>query len=379
MNREEDELKNAQSELPSGAAAHRNEAGEQVRELRMIIALLSVLALFAVGAVLYLLQSVLLPFVIAVFLSFLFKPVVEQLRKRRIPTAVALLAVVLVVAAVLTGVSMVAVSSVNSFIAALPRYEARLTALASELLGAVQGTASGLGWSLDEFSISDAIPISSVTSMVSASLGSLLSALGDGVMILLFMIFILAGAGDLSRKIVFAFSGEHAESAASVIENIDDRVRRYMLTKAVVSLFTGTVTTVILLILGVDFALLWGFLAFLLNFIPNIGSIISTFFPVLIALLQFDSPARALIALVLIGAAQNLIGNVLEPKIMAFSLDLSPLLILASLIFWGWLWGIWGMILAVPIMSMLKIVFEQVDGLKPVAVLMSGSLPRGKG
>jgi predicted PurR-regulated permease PerM len=135
---------------------------------------------------------------------------------------------------------------------------------------------------------------------------------------------------------------------------------------------------VILLIFGVDFALLWGFLAFLLNFIPNIGSIVAVILPILIALLQFDSASTALILLVLLMTTQMIMGNVIEPKMMSFSLDLSPLLVLVALIFWGWIWGIWGMILAVPIMSILKIVFENVEALKPIGIVMSGKVPGKK-
>ena len=341
---------------------------------RVLVILLAIITLVAVGTVLYLLQSVLLPFVLAVFLSFLFKPVILFCKKRHIPTVVAMLFVVLVLAGALFGLSMIVASSVDAFIGAIPRYTVRMNTIVSDVMGFVRQTAAGIGMNPEDIHLSDAISVSSVSSLASASLGSVLSLLGNGFLILLFIIFILSGSGELSRKIAQAFADEHAERASMVIENIDARVRQYMLTKTLVSLFTGATSAIILTILGVDFALLWGFLTFLLNFIPNIGSLFGTVFPVLIALLQFDTPTRAIIALVLLIVSQNLIGNILEPKIMAFSLNLSPLLILTSLIFWGWLWGVWGMILAVPIMSTIKIVCEQVESLRPIAILMSGSV-----
>ena len=341
---------------------------------RVLVILLAIITLVAVGTVLYLLQSVLLPFVLAVFLSFLFKPFILFCKKRKIPSAIALLLVVCVLAGALFGLYMIVASSVDAFINALPRYTVRMNIIMSDVVGFVRQTAVGFGVKAGDIRLSDAISVGSVTSIVSASLGSALSLLGNGFLILLFMIFILTGSGELSRKLGQAFADEQAERASLVIENIDARVRQYMLTKTLVSLLTGATSAIILTILGVDFALLWGFLTFLLNFIPNIGSLFGTVFPVLIALLQFDNPARAIIALVLLVVSQNLIGNILEPKIMAFSLNLSPLLILASLIFWGWLWGVWGMILAVPIMSTIKIVCEQVQALRPIAILMSGSV-----
>ena len=153
-------------------------------------------------------------------------------------------------------------------------------------------------------------------------------------------------------------------------------MRQYLIAKTLISLATGGVTTGILYIFGVDFALLWGFLTFLLNFIPNFGSIVAGIFPVVLARLQFDSASTALILLVLLVTTQMVMGNVIEPKLLEFSLDLSPLLVLVALIFWGWLWGVWGMILAVPMMSILKIIFENFDTLRPIGLLMSGKIPK---
>jgi predicted PurR-regulated permease PerM len=159
---------------------------------------------------------------------------------------------------------------------------------------------------------------------------------------------------------------------SSILGNIDDQVRQYLMTKTLISGATGVLTSLVLWILGVDFALLWGFLAFLLNFIPNIGSVISTLLPFSLSLLQFESLTIPVLVLALLGTIQVSMGNVVEPKVMSFSLNLSALVILISLIFWGWLWGIWGMILAVPFTATLKIVFENIEPLRPISVLMSG-------
>jgi AI-2 transport protein TqsA len=341
---------------------------------RAVVIPLSILAFIAVGAVLALLRPVLLPFALAVFLSFLFKPVLLFCAKKHIPSAVGILLVVLIMAGVLFGLSMIVVSSVDAFIGALPRYADRLNALVAGTTDTARQLAVELGMNPADVRITDAISAGALTEFISSSIGSLFTLLGNGFLILLFLIFILSGSGELSRKFAQAFADEHAERASVVIENIDARVRQYMVTKTLVSLLTGATSAIILTIIGVDFALLWGFLTFLLNFIPNIGSLFGTVFPVTIALLQFDSPARAIIALVLLVLSQNLIGNILEPKIMAFSLNLSPLLILVALMFWGWLWGVMGMILAVPIMSTIKIICEQVESLKPIAIFMSGSV-----
>lgn len=347
-----------------------------MRDNKIIISLLSVIAVVAVGFVLYMLKSVLLPFVIAVFLTYIFKPIMIALRKRRVPMAVAVVVVLLLVLGILTGFSFVLSASVESFIGELPKYQGRLESLLGNALLSLEGTGRDLGLIKQDFRVEDAIELSSITAIVTSSLGSFISFFSNAFLILLFLIFMLSGTGSLIGKFDHIYADAQFARIAHVLATIDRQVRQYMLTKTLISLATGILGTIVLAAIGVDFALLWGFLLFLLNFIPNIGSLIATIFPVMIAVLQFDSLAPPAAVLVLLVLIQNIMGNVVEPKVMAFSLNLSPLLILASLIFWGWLWGIWGMILAVPLMAILKIVFENVPALRPVSVLMSGSVPK---
>jgi predicted PurR-regulated permease PerM len=144
--------------------------------------------------------------------------------------------------------------------------------------------------------------------------------------------------------------------------------------KTLVNLGIGGLVALLLSLFGVDFPLFWGFVAFLAHYIPSIGAIISVALPTVFFFLQF-SPGTALLVTLLNLGLQFFLGNVAEPRVMGTSLDLSPLLVLLSLIFWGWLWGVWGMVLAVPITSTLKIICENVPALAPLAILMSGSVP----
>lgn len=213
-----------------------------------------------------------------------------------------------------------------------------------------------------------------MTAAIGKGLGSILNIVSYVFLTLLFMLFMLAENGDLTKRLFQAFPEAQARNLARIVANIDGQVQQYLLTKTLISMGTGLFTSIILWLLGVDFALLWGFLAFLLNFIPNVGSIVATILPFFLSLLQFESLTIPLMVLFLLGGVQVTMGNFVEPKVMAFSLNLSALIILVSLIFWGWLWGIVGMILAVPITATLKIVCENIEPLKPVAVLMSGRI-----
>lgn len=333
-----------------------------------------IIALFVVGVVLYQLQSVLLPFFVAVFLSYIFKPVVLYLERKKVPVVLSLLIVLVVVALLLFGLSLLVYSSGVAFAQALPRYEERFMAMTGQITAMVQKMEKEWNVNISQYAWTDVVQLSSITSIVTQSVGSFFTYLGNFVLVMLFMFFILAGSGQMAKKIKNAFSAEHAGKLASIIENIDGQVRQYLFAKMLISLATGGLTWLILTLFGVDFPLLWGFLTFLLNFIPNIGSVIATAFPVSLAFLQFDSPTRPLLVLALLIGSQNVIGNVLEPKLLARSLNLSPLLVLVSLMFWGWLWGIWGMVLAVPVTSMIKIICENIEALHPVAALMSGTV-----
>ena len=134
---------------------------------------------------------------------------------------------------------------------------------------------------------------------------------------------------------------------------------------------------IVLSIIGVDFAIFWAYLIFLLNFIPTIGSLIATIFPVLLAFAQFGTWIQPSLVLILVSSIQVLVGNILEPRLMGNSLNVSPLVVLVSLAFWGWLWGVVGMIISVPITIMLIIVCSQFDNLRWIAIVLSrkGDLP----
>lgn len=334
---------------------------------------LGVIAIAISGFILLELRSVLLPFVIAVLLSIIFSPIVVALKKRNIPTALSLLVVLLTFALVLFLVALLIYSSTESFAAEVPKYEQRLEGIIAGVVDAVNRAAAGLNIDLQEVHWSQAFQLSSLAGALTSGVGSFLNFLTNLFLILLFMLFILAGSGDLAAKIRQAFPDQRASQLAAMITNIETRVRQYLFTKTLVSAGMAAASFAVLWIVGVDFPLVWAFLTFLLHFIPNIGSIIAILLPCSLAFLQFDTAGPALVSLILLSVVHMTMGNVVEPKLMAFQLDLSPLMVLVSLIFWGWLWGAWGMILSVPIMATIKIILENVAPFRALAVLMGGS------
>jgi len=168
-----------------------------------------------------------------------------------------------------------------------------------------------------------------------------------------------------------AFAPERASYLSRVLLSLNSQIQKYLAVKTLLSIINGTLVCLILIIFGVDFALLLGFLTFVLNFIPSFGSIIATIIPTLVAFLQFGNSLTPIWVLLAIGVTDSILGNFVDPKLMGQSLDLSPLLVLFTLILWGWLWGIAGMVLAVPILAVLKIILENIPSTRSWAILMS--------
>jgi AI-2 transport protein TqsA len=346
-----------------------------MRDGKLVLIFLGILVFIAVGFVLHILQSILLPCVVAVFLSRIFGPLNAALRRRGVPSALSILLVLIVVSGVLAVFGFAVYSSAQSFSAALPRYEQR----SKQLLTEVSGWLAGIPWlqaQVQHLNWQEALKATSLPAFLATTVGSFLLFFNDAFLILLFLVFILAGSEEFPRKLQRAMP-ENAERLGSMMHNIEAGIRRYILTKTLFNLTTATMVTILLAAFGVDFPLLWGLLTFLAHYIPSVGAVISVSLPTIFLFLQF-SPGLALLIALLNGALQFLMGNAVEPRIMGSSLDLSPLLVLSALLFWGWLWGPWGMILSVPIMSSIKIICENVGPLRPVAVLMSGSADHGK-
>lgn len=222
---------------------------------------------------------------------------------------------------------------------------------------------------LKSFSEMDLKPVGTLVQRLS---GSFFSFLGNMIWVFLFMIFMLAERESFTKRIVTGFGKTRSESVLDALGRINKAVQDYLGLKTLISILTGILITLTLSALQVPFAVLWGVLSFILNFIPNIGSLIAVFPPVAVALFDSGSFGKMFIVAVLLIAIQTVVGNYVEPKVMGKGLNLSPLVVLLSLVFWGWMWGIPGMLLSVPLTAAIKIACEQLESTRTAALLMSG-------
>lgn len=209
--------------------------------------------------------------------------------------------------------------------------------------------------------------------LISTLASTFYTMFGNISLVLLYVMFMLLEQGTFKKKIKAIFPDEAKRgSITSILSHAQEDIQTYLWIKTVTSSITGVVSYSILILVGVDFAGFWAFTIFLLNFIPTIGSIIATFFPAILALIQFDTIGPFVIVLLGVGAIQLVVGNFLEPKLMGNTLNVSPFVVMMSLTLWGSIWGVAGMFLSVPITVMMLIVFAHFERTKYIAILLSG-------
>ena len=208
--------------------------------------------------------------------------------------------------------------------------------------------------------------------LLSSVLSSLSEMVGNTFMIAIYALFIVLEESNFNTKLRKMFAKPSTyEETMSILAKIDTSVSNYLRLKTFVSLITGIVSYVALRIIDVDSPEFWAFLIFLLNFIPTIGSLVGTVFPAVFALLQFGELAPFIYVLLLVGAVQLVVGNLIEPRLMGSSMNISPLVTILALSLWGVLWGVMGMILSVPITVMLIIIFSHFEKTRTIAILLS--------
>jgi predicted PurR-regulated permease PerM len=313
-------------------------------------------------------QSVLVSSLVAVFLAVLGTPPVLWLERKRVPPVVAVLIVVTGMVAVLLIAGGLVGTSLNDFVGALPSYQQR----AQEQVSSLKGLLARKGILVTDKMQLEYINPSAVMRLAVGMLGGLGSALSNIMLILLTVTFILLEASSFPVKLR-AVLGDPEQAFPQFTRFVDD-IKRYMIIKTGISLSAGILIGVWLSILGVDSPVLWGFLAFLLHYVPNVGAIVAAIPAVALALVQLGIGHAALAAAGYL-AVSLLLGNVVEPRLMGWRLGLSTLVVFLSLIFWGSLLGLIGVVLCIPFTMTLKFACENNESTRWVAVLLGPAVP----
>lgn len=303
-------------------------------------------------------KTILIPFTLSLFIYIIFSPGIKWLQQHlKLPKSIAIALAVTIFFTLWFTLLLLIGSSLENFFNDAETYRDRVLAFTVEMKNWLQG----FGITVNQESIRQELQQISLFQMAKNITGGVFSFFGTTTLIIIFVLFMVAG--------------ERENQGSDLLNTIKKPIRKYLFTKLTLSITTGVLVGIILMIFGVELAITFSILTILLNFIPSIGSIIATLLPVPILILQFSLQWQFWLILLLTGLIQFLIGNVLEPKIMGGHMALHPVTILFFLMFWGLVWGVPGMFLSVPMTAILKIILNQIEQTKPIARLLAGELP----
>ncbi|RUM64205.1 MAG: AI-2E family transporter [Sulfurimonas sp.] len=307
-------------------------------------------------------SDILVPFLLSLFIAIILSPSYNYIKSKKVPEGIALLLVIGLFLVCLALVGKLIGTSVADFSANTDVYASKLTSHYNDIVN--YALSIGVTLPIDNFSnMFNSKHIMTFGTTILQGMGSMFT---NGFVIILTVVFMLLESGHFINKIDFA---DGKKDTTFHIKEIASKIKHYMVLKALISLLTGFIVWIALLFIGTDYAFLWAVLAFMFNFIPNIGSIIAAVPAILITLLQLGSVSALILTLVYV-SVNVIIGSIIEPKVMGKGLGLSTLIVFLSLLFWGWLLGMVGMLLSIPLTIMVKIAFDANDSTKWLAVLL---------
>lgn len=338
--------------------------------------LLLFICIIASGVILKLAAKIIVPVMFAILLSLVMLPVLQKLKKSlHIPWIISAIAILGISLSLIFTIGNMLVSSLSTIVTLYPRYENRLMAIYQIFAKAFK------------------LPFNETNSLfenlwnqlgVRGAVQSALIAITSGTIntgktlftIMLLILFLVSEMNSFQDKLSYAFSTQKVKGRVSkALNNIIQEVTQFISIKFIISLATGIIIGTGTFLTGLEFPVVWGFLAFILNFIPTFGSIISSLFTIVFSIIQFYPDISSIVIVTLIIAiTQFTLGNILEPRITGSNLGLSPFMILVSLSIWGGIWGFSGFLLAVPTTVIVKIICENVSFLHPIAIFL-GNVP----
>ena len=308
-------------------------------------------------------RSIVTPFLLALFISIICAQPISWLEKRKIPRGLALVMVILGLITLFSGFAFLIGGTFSSFTSNASKYESTLTTISNSFIQYLNSK----GLNIPQDQLSNFIQPARILEFTAGVVNELLNMMGNTFLIFLIILFILMESGSfvVKAKSILSGSGDSINYFSTILKNI----RHYLAIKTLICLLTGILIYLAMLILGVDYPLMWALIAALMNYIPNIGSIIAAFPAVLFALVQLGL-SGALWTLGSFLLVNNVLGNFIEPRIMGKGLGLSTLVVFLSLIFWGFILGTVGMFLSVPLTMTIKIILEQNTGTRWLAILL---------
>jgi AI-2 transport protein TqsA len=330
--------------------------------------LLGLAAMIVILAGLKAAETIVIPILLALFIAIISTPFIRMITSRGVPPVGAVVIVLAVLIVFGGGLVMVVSQSIDAFMLRLPHYQMRLQSVITDLLPYLER------WEIpvSRDMVMNQLNPSQMMSLIGSTLSSIGSLLTNLFLVVFIVIFLLLEEATFSGKLKAALP--NADKSLRDASGFMKQVNQYLMIKTTISLITGVLVTLWLAYLGVDFPVLWGLVAMLMNFIPNVGSLIAAIPAVLLSLVQLGVGDALLVTLGYV-VINVVMGNLVEPRFMGRGLGLSPLVVFLSLILWGWLFGPVGMFLSIPLTMIAKIALEQNDSTRWIAILLGNDAP----
>jgi AI-2 transport protein TqsA len=337
------------------------------KSIRNILLILLIILIFAV---LRELSRLMLPLVLAALLTILNLPVVMFLERKKVPKILITLLVAVTTLGLLFLVFTLISGTVEQLIQDKDFLAAQFYRKINTSIEWIAATVPGFNVDLLWGEIDKIISPKNVASLLGAVFGTLGNVGSSSVLFLVYYLILLSGATRYHGYIEYVAGADKDGETRQIWALTQESISAYMGIKTLISIITGLTAGLICWAFGLQFALFWGFMGFLLNYIPSIGSIVATALPVFMAVIQFNGVAPILALGILLGVTQFLIGSVIDPMIMGNRLRLNTVTVIFGLLFWGYIWGIPGMLLSVPLMVMIRLLLERSEDLSIIARLM---------
>ena len=314
-------------------------------------------------------ESLLVPFLLSLFIAIIVSPLLAWLNQRGLPNGLSIVLVVALIVVLGLVIGVIVGSSIADFRGDLPDYQRRLLILSDTW----QQKLTSLGISISSQQWREIFNPSAALTMAGNTLASFGNLMTNSLLILLTVVFILAEEVNFSEKIKFATRSDQANASLEALHSFTRSVNKYMAMKTIISLLTGLLIMIGLMIIGVDYPVLWGLLAFLLNFIPTLGSLLAAIPTVLLAVVQLGLMDAVLTGILYV-TVNTVVGSIIEPRYMGKGLNMSSLVVFLSLVFWGWVLGPVGMLLSVPLTITIKIALESFDETRWLGVMLGAGV-----
>ncbi|MBI1831408.1 MAG: AI-2E family transporter [Planctomycetes bacterium] len=357
----------ADSETPQDAALGTDQA-TFLQRLAIVT-----LSLGLVALLIYFLRefrTILQPLFIAIFIGYILMPIHAWLVRRGIPSVLAYVVMLALILGALFGLGTLVYRNADQLIDRLPEYDKKLQGFVKQLAGAMNLDETGCMEYYRKLTTAQDQSVEQGVAQLRQTLGTFLNFFSMTAITFIYLVFLIAERVSFPRRLALAFGEKKGEEVQAITTSINVSISQYIAIVTFVSVLAGVLSMALLAIFRVDFFVTWGILICLFNFIPYIGSIVAVALPILLSLVQLGV-WQALVIAVLLIAIQEVIALGIQPRLAGRKLGVSPLLILLSLAFWGVVWGIVGMILAVPLLMIIKIILENIKETRPLSILMS--------